>query len=233
MSANANFVPALEAKFEDFRGLIRSRDKRAIMGFNLPPESSLAAPTFYFQDVVKMPKMPRQAVEHFPFDAFWLVYRTDNGIGHIDNVVYVAGGRATCFGDLSMNEGWNVQPADFALSDNQSSLSASGLEFMPEVHGCILALDREDGEPGDDRLRGEVGGRNERLRRIHKIPRYILVAPKVASEPKEHQGGGGWTLPPHNRRGHWRTLKKTGKRYWVRDHGIHGGSEIARNFRVA
>ncbi len=227
-----SFIPALEAKFQDFGGLIRSRDKRAIMGIDLPPESSLAAPTFYFQDVVHIRKMPRQPVEHFPFDAFWFVYRTDNGVGYIDNVVYVADGRATCFGDLSIAEGWIGQPADFALSDSLSSLSSSGADYMPEVIGCILALDRADGEPGDNRLRGETEKRAERLRRIHRIPRYILVEPKVATESQEHLGVGGWTMPPHNRRGHWRTRKASGKRFWVRDYSVHGGSDEPRSYHV-
>ncbi len=46
----------------------------------------------------------------------------------------------------------------------------------------------------------------------------------------DHDGEGG-TRSPHDRRGHWRNYK-SGKRTWVRDCKIHGGSDEGREYVV-
>ncbi len=229
----SDLVPALEASFQLLRGLIGAHEPADIMGHPLPPPSSLIAPVFYSDDIVHIRKMPDQRVDQVPFAAFWLVYRTNNGVlGHIDNAVYVSEGRAKCFGHLSIHADeftWVGQPADFPLDADRSNLTSSGADYLPEVTGCILSLDRPDGQPGDKRLRGQSEKRAERLRRIHNIPKFIHVAHR---ETEEHEplGGGGWSQSPHNRRGHWRTYRQTGKRVWVRDCAIHGGSDVGRDY---
>lgn len=68
---------------------------------------------------------------------------------------------------------------------------------------------------------------------LSPLPSPIVVSlSKSVPEPVEHHGAGGWTMEPHNRRGHWRTRKATGKRYWVRDYAVHGGTDTSRDYVV-
>lgn len=61
-------------------------------------------------------------------------------------------------------------------------------------------------------------------------PVRVKLGDAVIRSTGSHTGDGSPRLP-HNRRGHWRNLR-SGKRVWVRDCAIHGGSDVGRNYVV-
>jgi hypothetical protein len=62
--------------------------------------------------------------------------------------------------------------------------------------------------------------------------RTVMVEP---AKPKGgHQGGTHASPRLHDRRGHWRTMKKSGKRVWVRDCKVGDASKgvVFKDYRV-
>jgi hypothetical protein len=76
--------------------------------------------------------------------------------------------------------------------------------------------------------------RNRRILKRPPLPAYRHVRSvdyatvlRVAEEQdRERAALGGTHASPigHTRRGHWRTRKASGKRFWVRDHAVNAGS---------
>ena len=62
--------------------------------------------------------------------------------------------------------------------------------------------------------------------------RTVEVAPITEKMP--HQGGTHASPRLHNRRGHWRTMKKTGKRVWVRDCKVGDASKgvVFKDYKI-
>lgn len=74
-------------------------------------------------------------------------------------------------------------------------------------------------------------GRAKSKKALKPLPAFITIENKPAADRGEPSGHSGVAKLPHNRRGHWRNLR-SGKRVWVRDCAIHGGSDVGRNYVV-
>jgi len=68
-----------------------------------------------------------------------------------------------------------------------------------------------------------IGGRD------WKQTRFITVRPNRSA--RHVRGRNGSSRSPHNRRGHWRHYR-SGKKVWIADCAIHGGSKGVRNYVV-
>lgn len=67
---------------------------------------------------------------------------------------------------------------------------------------------------------------------IPDLPPFIRVLRELP-EPSAPLGGTHASPVPHDRRGHWRTYKASGKRVWINDQKVNGGSSVPRAYRVA
>jgi len=66
---------------------------------------------------------------------------------------------------------------------------------------------------------------------IAELPAFIRVA-RDLKPAAEQQGGTHASPEPHDRAGHWRTYKASGKRVWINDTKVLGGSAEPRKYRL-
>jgi hypothetical protein len=68
-------------------------------------------------------------------------------------------------------------------------------------------------------------------RRVNDLPPFIRV---IATPPAPSPPLGGTHASPtgHERRGHWRTYRASGKRVWINETSVNGGSYTPRNYRM-
>lgn len=85
---------------------------------------------------------------------------------------------------------------------------------------------RVDPDPGKQRMR----------RALKKPPLYsyrvLTLKPGDVNSHREHKGGTHASPVSHWRRGHMRTIKKTGKQVWVRPSLINGEGMAVKDYRV-
>jgi hypothetical protein len=76
--------------------------------------------------------------------------------------------------------------------------------------------------------RGRAMGKNNPL---PPLPAFIRITdrPKPIASAK---GGTHASPQGHERRGHWRTYKSDGRRVWVNETKVRGGSPVPRDYRV-
>lgn len=67
---------------------------------------------------------------------------------------------------------------------------------------------------------------------IPELPPFIHVTDQHR-EPSGHMGGTHASPIPHDRRGHWRTYKASGRRVWIKDQRILGGSSVPRHYAIS
>lgn len=75
---------------------------------------------------------------------------------------------------------------------------------------------------------------NERRERVNLdaiLPAVVVRMISRQAEGSDSSRSYGGTKQPHDRRGHWRNYK-SGKKVWIRNQRIHGGSEKPRQYRV-
>ena len=88
----------------------------------------------------------------------------------------------------------------------------------------------EDESPERDAINR---GRAKAQAALPMLPPFISLGGPIGTHRSNGDGTGTHASPiPHDRRGHWRTYKASGKRVWVNDAKIHGGAETARNYAV-
>jgi hypothetical protein len=68
---------------------------------------------------------------------------------------------------------------------------------------------------------------------VPPLPEFI----RIRRTPVDHSqsSGTGERVSPqgHERRGHWRTYKASGKQVWINSTSVNGGSPVARNYRLS
>ncbi len=167
-----------------------------------------------------------------PFEQFMIVLRFSDGSlktkGKIATVIHaISADRLVEIAGVPEINHWFVG-ADAAPDQAPRALVAYS-------QGMINYITQAIHEPDEPETLTRINrGRAKSKHGLAPIPKFITIRPRTVSDsPVEHRGGGGWTMPPHNRRGHWRTRKATGKRFWVRDYAVHGGADVGRHYRVS
>lgn len=114
----------------------------------------------------------------------------------------------------------NTFVADHIPNTIKHTLQKSAQALLAALHTSnLIATNRNQvhHNPRPYTYRGKTGKKIQKSNitafdptKIHKQ----YVGPK-------RKGVSGWTQPSHERRGHWRTYKKTGKRIWVHSYQVH------------
>lgn len=103
------------------------------------------------------------------------------------------------------------------------------------VDRALAALQRNHLEEVDSSIRSNINrGRAKTVGKasfLSELPPFIRIS-RDQAPVNEHQGGTHASPIPHDRRGHWRTYKISGKRVWVNECKIKGGSADSRNYRI-
>lgn len=218
----------------------------------LPTPHALMHRAFFFSQTVhaRVPTMffDQCVTQPHPYREYWLVYRTGNGpLGYLDNAIHV-----TCkdnrvdldfYSSMNSVPGWTVGTSVVLRQGEMTRewFDAQPLivrEYLPEF-ALTLAMIVADGPDHiverEESTPDALTALNDRRERQGKrpLPPFITINHTPRPETIGQEGeGGGWTQRPHHRRGHWRTYKRTGKRVWVRDHAIHGGTDTPRHYLV-
>jgi hypothetical protein len=100
--------------------------------------------------------------------------------------------------------------------------------------GSLLLNRRVDREPVQSRAHDLMNYNRIMASRV-AVPRTIRIKVREQREALQHTSregiGMGGTKAAHERRGYWRQYR-SGRRGWVRNCSIHGGSPIPRDYRV-
>ncbi|MFM5968699.1 MAG: hypothetical protein ACKOQ8_06655 [Micrococcales bacterium] len=197
------------------------------------------APAFFIADETTTSAVagaPDTAVESLklPFEAFWICSWQTDGAGVKNIFHYFERTHAVMFVRRYLNSGgrnaWSGNA--FMLDSNLScvvndptfnqSLLWEALELIDLVNS---PCERIDDPPQSVLVRQQlaIGGRD------WKQTRFITVRPNRSA--RHVRGRNGSSRSPHNRRGHWRHYRN-GKRVWIADCAIHGGSKGVRNYVV-
>ena len=197
------------------------------------------APAFFFDeyDVVELIQSAVDTVEasdhnvRLPFPQFWMVFGPSNDMP----VAMIIAINETGF------EKW--RHAVFVKQVNGNWVSAAGRLPREDIQlimvGGIVAITNREHVERESPARDSINRRRARMSKtVAKIPPFIsIVAPNPDAAPVDEIEGVDEVVPgapraAHDRRGHWRTYKATGKRVWVKDCAIHGGASEPRNYKV-
>lgn len=209
-----------------------------------PLQLPVMAPAFFIDDLLST-----VAVNTFepvnmptPFAEMWIVYESNNPpFGTITNIVLIQGRNArlwTVVHGVSNNLRSAVMfdmddPSDFKVL-NPITAPHAVRETIPELR---LTLDRINNNATERTVPPALARLNAKRakKQAKKLPPYIVVTQTrrvVEGAALPSVAGAGHTVCAHNRRGHWRTYRATGRKVWVRDCAIHGGTIVPRDYRV-
>lgn len=176
---------------------------------------NVTAPAFFLDG---MPSATPGTIQ-LPFEEFWVITRLegfdcaifirDTGVNRLEHWSY-----SNVYGK------WMAFPV------------ANKTVFHDFVLGLIQKINNGERERVEtESLRTLNHGRAKSKVKLVPVPRFIRIGgPLRVSQNQPHTGTGS-SRSPHERIGHWRNYR-SGKRVWVRDCKIHGGSYVPRNYRV-
>lgn len=112
-------------------------------------------------------------------------------------------------------------------------MSDAGQEFAGAlVWHALRRINRhqrvETDSPARDRINA---GRQRSNSPLPLVPPFITLGGLISDRSAASTGAGA-PKAAHDRRGHLRTYKATGKQIWVKDCAIHGGASEPRNYKV-
>jgi hypothetical protein len=216
-----------------FTGLIASNPKLPVL-----------APAFFMSELLTTiaDDAFEPVEEPCPFTEFWIVYESNNPpFGTITNIVLIQGRQARLWTVVHGVSNVLRSAVVFDL-DNPAAFEALAAIFNPRairetVPELRLTLNRINSNDHEAVVPPALGRLNaKRVKgQMKKLPPYIVVKQtrRVSEEaPVQDAWSVGYAVSPHDRRGHWRTYKATGRQVWVRDCSIHGGSKVPRDYRV-
>lgn len=169
-----------------------------------------------------------------PFEAFWICSWQTDGAGVKNIFHYFERTQTVMVVRRYLNSGprdaWTGKVFRFnsdllSVLNDPTFTRALVWEALGLVDLVNAPSDQFDDPPQSVLVRQQlaVGGRD------WKQTRFITVRPKRSS--RHVSGHNGSSRSPHNRRGHWRHYR-SGKRVWIADCAIHGGSKGVRNYVV-
>ena len=141
---------------------------------------------------------------------------------------------APCEMTSSYGHTFNVVTSRFDDSKLEGHLKAAQTMWAAAMHATVLLNRRQQVETTTGDIGSIVIKANERRQRVKLDPIMPAIVVRIIPRDPEaigHSMGGGWTNQPHDRRGHWRNYR-SGKKVWIRDQHIHGGSRRPRDYRV-
>lgn len=174
-----------------------------------------------------------------PFDEFWLVYESNNPpFGTITNIVLCQSREARLWTIVHGVSNRLVKVVDFSL-DNTSDYKLHGMansravrETTPEIRLALNRISNNNREPVIHPALARLNASRVK-KQMKKVAPYIVITQTRSVSTAAHEAGGSHSkMPPHDRRGHWRTYKATGKCVWVSNCTIHGGRGAPRDYRV-
>ena len=197
-----------------------------------------AAPAFFLASATSAPyteACPDQSVAdlRLPFPAFWLSYRIESGdlVSH-EFFYFERDGNALKLGTYTRGEtrdswGGRVYACDgtFKIVSDlypvERKIIGKALEVLTIISQPVEQIPCRPSLLTRRKLsKGGIHPRNTNF--INVFPTRYVQQVSVA---------GGTAKSPHNRQGHWRTYR-SGKKVWIRDCAIHGGSDKSRNYAV-
>lgn len=200
------------------------------------PALPVLAPAFFFEEMFVTTKdaVAEPISDHLPFDTFWFVYQSSNGVaGTIQNFALVRD-REVRLWIISSHDKKLVKTATFDLDDPASGeyrFSESSIrETLPELRLAIDKVMNHEQETGVPPFLKRLNKARNKAQ-AKSIPPYItvkanrIVRPSVAT-------GEGTPQRPHMRSGYTRVMKKSGKRIEVQSYAVHGGTNAPRDYRV-
>lgn len=203
-----------------------------------PDRSSKMDAAFFIDKVMQFPKKVAPS-DHsledlrLPFQSFWISCHCEEAGTSVSKFFHFEirayGLALSMFSHSETRTGWSATTYHF---QEDTKLVA---ELVP-VHqywvGLALELLDIVNAPTEQvdamphflvRKRLARGGLNR------KQTRFITVRP-TRFAPHSRVGNGA-SRAPHNRRGHWRHYR-SGKKVWIADCAIHGGSKAARDYAI-
>ena len=197
------------------------------------PPKDIFAPAFFVENALAIPPSldEEESVPPPPFPTIWLITSTK----------VVNGGATLIFKVMDMDGALGTQIFSPAPSGKWGRLdpakqSSHGLSFMDNiVDACLFQIAfRERDVISTPRLSQVNAGRAKSNTPLQVVPPFINVRGAVSSSVPS--GRGENPVAPHNRCGHYRYFKKptrAGKsRTLIAPASIHGGSPVARNYKV-
>lgn len=171
-----------------------------------------------------------RSFSELPFDKFWIVtnYKGLAVCAFVENAHVDDTGN----GSLNFQWFWSLIPGQVhRASQAEVSRAADILIFR-----ALAALHANTTEAVESPVQGSINrGRAKTIGKasyIPAMPAFIRITrtPKAPSDP---QGGTHASPIPHDRRGHWRTYRASGKRVWINNSKVLGGSQVPRNYLMA
>ncbi len=214
-----------------------------------PIEGNVIAPSFFFDSRPTADITPKLD-QPLPYPEFWLIVGGVNmnaistrdmvSRGYRPESVMIVNVKRADSNDKVLVMVFVMSPLTgrWSVMNMAKSPPTAVEQVLSLVEDCVFKInaasangDGNEFEPV--RLASINRGRAKSKHGLSPIPKFITIGPAAARQAStEHHGVGGWTMQPHQRRGHWRTRKATGKRFWVRDYAVHGGSDQPRSYHV-
>jgi len=185
-------------------------------------EGAVTIVPLYFFDKMKMWSAASLGW-YFPFDDTEYALRRGSGI---DTIVHPRVLNATIMKDHRESVGLSEDAYLRAMLKDASDEIVSYWDMCKALSLNAVDERRVDPDPGKQRMR----------RALKKPPLYsyrvLTLKPGDVNSHREHKGGTHASPVSHWRRGHMRTIKKTGKQVWVRPSLINGEGMAVKDYRV-
>lgn len=222
-------TPKME-ELENYFETVIEANRRGSTKVPCPREALFAHAFFYLRDDDDAAERHAKAAENdegnndLPFDMFWIV----SNYKHSPFCLLVS-----MNGDQMETRSYTGY-GSYGLSAGQRAERRAAIEGM--IFELITAVSVNERDEFESAAQARINrGRAKTIGKASYIPAmpafiHITSEPRAASSPK----GGTHASPiPHDRRGHWRQYKATGKRVWVNNSKINGGSPVGRNYVIA
>lgn len=201
------------------------------------PVKDIFAPAFFIADALNLPDLAhaRGEIPPPPFPLTWIVFRQSKLQNGATTVVKLdSRGSETTFAV------WSYAPSGKWGPLDPKKQSAEVLNWIDSlIDACLIQISLYEREVREtDRLTTINHGRAKSKAPIPSIPAFINLRQPLYIKPSQgrDQGRSGHTVSPHERRGHYRRLKKPTRDgrtlIRVRSCSIHTGSVAPRNYSL-
>jgi len=217
-----------EVTYADLERLFNKTLMRAKRGdVLLPcPKEALTAHAFFDLkaediDIAEIGFMPETA----PFDIFWVVFPYKGLVisAIVEKISDIVGLQIRPDYQFYMEkiDGQRVTTTEAELDNNITLVIDGILRRMLSSHLTEV----------DSPQRNSINAKLSKSGKPTLSP-YIRVTGEVDISERAAKGGTHASPEPHDRKGHWRTYKKSGLTVWINPMKIHGGATKSRNYRV-
>ncbi|NBB38652.1 hypothetical protein [Sphingobium yanoikuyae] len=221
---------AIYSKLELALARVLTRNRRGLTDGPCPPEALTAHAYFDLGDKEGDEDAPfdMQVVpQRLPFEMLWIVvpYR---GIAIVALAEKMTNGmvRPDYLWYPQQIEGQKIRVTEEELDDKATFIVDRALHRILTNH--LESIDSEI------RTKINTARAKPQDNPVGPLPEWIRISRKPAEAsapaPNDHE-----TRPvqPHDRRGHWRTYKRSGKTIWINEMKIKGGSDEPRKYKMA